>query len=112
MRAGRVRVLNELSWLTGAVSIEMRMTDPVPTFSYLVSRLAAEIPDLGYIHVVEPGVAGAASVEADGPEVVRLYVCRVQARLAYAHRSRMSSFGRYGSPAPSLQLACSPARAR
>ncbi|KIK69105.1 hypothetical protein GYMLUDRAFT_153135 [Collybiopsis luxurians FD-317 M1] len=39
---------------------DMRMLDPIPTFSYLVSRLKDLHPKLAYLHVIEPGVAGAA----------------------------------------------------
>ncbi|EPS98178.1 NADH flavin oxidoreductase/NADH oxidase, partial [Fomitopsis schrenkii] len=37
---------------------DMRMADPKPTFSYLVTRLAKLYPNLSYIHVVEPRVQG------------------------------------------------------
>ncbi|EPS98179.1 NADH flavin oxidoreductase/NADH oxidase [Fomitopsis schrenkii] len=37
---------------------DMRMDDPKPTFSYLVSQLAKLHPGLAYIHVVEPRVHG------------------------------------------------------
>ena len=47
----------------------MRMPDPVPTFTYLVSRLAADHPKLGYLHVVEPGLAGGATVQVKAGEV-------------------------------------------
>jgi len=42
---------------------DMRMKDPKPTFSYLVSRIAELYPDFGYIHVVEPLISG--SLERD-----------------------------------------------
>ncbi|RDX47699.1 NADH:flavin oxidoreductase/NADH oxidase [Lentinus brumalis] len=35
------------------VQQDMRMDDPVPTFTYLVSQLAANHPYLAYLHVVE-----------------------------------------------------------
>ena len=35
----------------------MGMEDPIPTFSYLVKRLAEDFPELAYLHVIEPGVA-------------------------------------------------------
>lgn len=38
--------------------LEMRMVDPVPTFSYLVHKLRENFPDLAYIHTVEPRVYG------------------------------------------------------
>ncbi|KAI0723895.1 NADH:flavin oxidoreductase/NADH oxidase [Cerioporus squamosus] len=41
-------------WATGN---DMGMKDPVPTFSYLVQRLAEEFPELAYLHVIEPGVS-------------------------------------------------------
>ncbi|KAI0744498.1 NADH:flavin oxidoreductase/NADH oxidase [Earliella scabrosa] len=47
---------------------DMRMLDPVPTFTYLVSRLAADHPKLGYLHVVEPGLAGGATVQVKAGE--------------------------------------------
>ncbi|KAI0354204.1 NADH:flavin oxidoreductase/NADH oxidase [Trametes cingulata] len=37
---------------------DMRMPDPIPTFTYLVSRLATDHPNLAYLHVVEPGISG------------------------------------------------------
>ena len=33
--------------------IDMRMDDPIPTFSHLVCQLAAKHPNLAYLHVVE-----------------------------------------------------------
>ncbi|KAI0373004.1 FMN-linked oxidoreductase [Pilatotrama ljubarskyi] len=35
---------------------DMRMKDPIPTFTHLVKRLRDEIPQLAYLHVIEPGV--------------------------------------------------------
>ncbi|KAI0076949.1 FMN-linked oxidoreductase [Panus rudis PR-1116 ss-1] len=37
---------------------DMRMKDPMPTFSYLVNKIKEVHPDLAYIHVVEPRVDG------------------------------------------------------
>ncbi|EPS98169.1 NADH flavin oxidoreductase/NADH oxidase [Fomitopsis schrenkii] len=37
---------------------DMRMKDPRPQFSYLVSQIAQQHPRLAYIHVVEPRVSG------------------------------------------------------
>ncbi|KAI0651098.1 NADH:flavin oxidoreductase/NADH oxidase [Trametes meyenii] len=37
---------------------DMRMSNPVPTFTYLVSRLVADYPKLAFLHLVEPGVSG------------------------------------------------------
>ncbi|KZT57421.1 FMN-linked oxidoreductase [Calocera cornea HHB12733] len=37
---------------------DMRMADPIPTFSYLVSELKSRFPDFAYIHVTEPRVQG------------------------------------------------------
>ncbi|KAI0078439.1 FMN-linked oxidoreductase [Panus rudis PR-1116 ss-1] len=33
---------------------DMRMQDPIPTFSYLVKEIAARWPNFAYIHVIEP----------------------------------------------------------
>ncbi|ETW82310.1 hypothetical protein HETIRDRAFT_427371 [Heterobasidion irregulare TC 32-1] len=37
---------------------EMRMPDPIPTFSALATRLRDSYPDLAFLHVVEPRIAG------------------------------------------------------
>ncbi|KAI0830333.1 hypothetical protein BC628DRAFT_1357469 [Trametes gibbosa] len=42
----------------------MRMDDPIPTFSYLVSRIAEKFPDLAFLHLVEPGLAGGSDIDA------------------------------------------------
>jgi NADPH2 dehydrogenase len=34
--------------------IEMRMKDPLPTFTHLFSEIKKRWPDLAYIHVIEP----------------------------------------------------------
>jgi NADPH2 dehydrogenase len=36
----------------------MRMPDPVPQFSHLVTALRASYPNLAFLHVVEPRVDG------------------------------------------------------
>ena len=38
--------------------LEMRMPDPIPTFSALATRLRDSYPDLAFFHVVEPRIAG------------------------------------------------------
>ncbi|KAI0076952.1 NADH:flavin oxidoreductase/NADH oxidase [Panus rudis PR-1116 ss-1] len=38
--------------------LDMRMKDPIPTFSYLIKKIVDLYPDLAYIHVVEPRVEG------------------------------------------------------
>ncbi|KAJ7834385.1 hypothetical protein B0H14DRAFT_3462138 [Mycena olivaceomarginata] len=40
---------------------EMGMADPLPTFSYVISQLAAHHPDLAYLHLVEPRINGNAT---------------------------------------------------
>ena len=47
---------------------DMRMSDPIPTFSRLVTRIRDEHPNFGYIHVVEPRLAGIADREAQEGE--------------------------------------------
>ena len=37
----------------------MRMKDPVPTFSHLLSTVLTDHPELAYIHVIEPRAEGA-----------------------------------------------------
>lgn len=41
----------------------MRMKDPKPTFSYLVSEFASRFPKMAYLHVVEARVHGNADAE-------------------------------------------------
>jgi NADPH2 dehydrogenase len=36
----------------------MRMDDPIPTFSYLIKKLKGNQPNLAYIHLIEPRMAG------------------------------------------------------
>ncbi|KAI0780587.1 NADH:flavin oxidoreductase/NADH oxidase [Trametes elegans] len=36
----------------------MRMEDPIPTFSHLITRLREQFPGFAYLHVVEPGILG------------------------------------------------------
>lgn len=36
----------------------MRMVDPIPTYLHLVKEMVKRFPDLSYIHLVEPRVAG------------------------------------------------------
>ncbi|KDQ53947.1 hypothetical protein JAAARDRAFT_197051 [Jaapia argillacea MUCL 33604] len=45
-------------------SLEMRMEDPKPTFSHLVTKIRDLHPGFGYIHVVEPQVSGIFDREA------------------------------------------------
>ncbi|PIL25802.1 hypothetical protein GSI_11552 [Ganoderma sinense ZZ0214-1] len=42
---------------------DMRMADPVPTFTHLVSRLAKDHTNLAYLHVIEPGYSGNVNTE-------------------------------------------------
>ena len=39
-------------------AIDMRMKDPKPQFSYIVSKLKEKHSDLAYIHVIEPSAEG------------------------------------------------------
>ncbi|KAK6978227.1 putative inactive dehydrogenase EasA [Favolaschia claudopus] len=47
--------------------LDMRMPDPLPTFSYLISQLAARHPTLAYIHLVEPRISGNVDIMIDSP---------------------------------------------
>lgn len=49
-------------------SPEMGMSDPLPTFSYVISELAARYPSFAYLHLVEPRVSGNSSREAAAHE--------------------------------------------
>jgi NADPH2 dehydrogenase len=45
---------------------DMRMADPIPQFSHLLSELAKSHPDLAYVHLVDPRVAGMADPRIAG----------------------------------------------
>ncbi|KDQ53954.1 hypothetical protein JAAARDRAFT_38938 [Jaapia argillacea MUCL 33604] len=47
---------------------QMRMEDPIPTFSYFVTRLRDLYPELAYIHVTEPRVGAGEDREAQAGE--------------------------------------------
>ena len=51
------------------MSPDMREENPVPTFTYLVTELVKRHPNLAYLHVVEPGLAGATDIETRDGEV-------------------------------------------
>ena len=55
--------------LSTTASTDMRMEDPIPTFTYLVSKALERHPDLAYLSIVEPGVGGASDIEAREGEV-------------------------------------------
>jgi NADPH2 dehydrogenase len=42
----------------------MKMTDPIPAFSYLASQLKEKFPDLAYMHIIEPWIAGNVTINA------------------------------------------------
>ncbi|KIY70962.1 FMN-linked oxidoreductase [Cylindrobasidium torrendii FP15055 ss-10] len=42
---------------------DMGMGDPKPTFTYFVTQLRDNHPDLAFVHVVEPRITGSATVE-------------------------------------------------
>lgn len=43
----------------------MRMADPIPTFSYLVTELKESLPGIAYLHVVEPRINGSKTERAE-----------------------------------------------
>ncbi|KAH9852672.1 FMN-linked oxidoreductase [Lenzites betulinus] len=54
--------------------LDMRMEDPVPTFSYLIKQLRELYPDFAYVHLVEPGILGGSDVghhQAESNDFVR-----------------------------------------
>ena len=75
----------------------MRMVDPVPTFNYLVSRLAQDHTNLAYLHVIEPGYSGNMNTGVKTGEVcLLLYSCPCRST-DVSFPSPMRSFARYGS---------------
>ena len=45
----------------------MLMENPVPTYEYLVRRLATDHPGLAFLDIIEPGIAG----NDDGPAATK-----------------------------------------
>ena len=41
--------------MRGSDVTDMRMEDPIPTFSYVVQQLKERYPNLAYVHAVGPG---------------------------------------------------------
>ncbi|EIN14722.1 FMN-linked oxidoreductase [Punctularia strigosozonata HHB-11173 SS5] len=46
---------------------DMRLDDPIPTFSYVVQQLKSRQPDLAFIHVIEPRVKGTVDIDGGAP---------------------------------------------
>lgn len=49
--------------------IDMRMADPIPTFSYVVEQIVAKHPNVAFIHLVEPRVNGVTDRIVEAGEV-------------------------------------------
>jgi NADPH2 dehydrogenase len=90
-------------------STDMRMDDPIPTFSYVVNELRANHPQLSYVHVVEPVINGNADVEAP-KEISNEFIRQIweprplisagafkpQSAIAHAEKhDELVAFGRY-----------------
>lgn len=76
----------------------MRMPDPIPSFSFVVEKLAEKHPNLAYIHVVEPRVQGNEDRVASEGEVSEFAMSVRTA--AHVSHSPMTSYVNSGSPAP------------
>lgn len=86
----------------------MKMKDPLPTFSYLVSEIAKRHPDFAYIHVTEPRVAGGG---VDRSEVTEGEVAIVFPYLYLPSNlspREMRYFEKFGVPGHSLMQEGSP----
>ena len=38
--------------------LDIRIDDPIPLYTYLITRIRERFPDLAYIHVTEPRISG------------------------------------------------------
>jgi NADPH2 dehydrogenase len=47
----------------------MRMENPIPTFEYLIQQLHDQFPQLAYLHLVEPRIAGDKDTRGKNAEV-------------------------------------------
>jgi len=56
----------------------MRMKEPIPTFSYIVNELKKRHPDLAYVHVVEPVIAGNTESETE-PSISNDFIRKIWA---------------------------------
>ena len=75
----------------------MRMPDPIPSFSFVVQKLAEKHPNLAYVHVVEPRVQGNVDRVASEGEVSGFAMSLRTA--AHDLHSPMTSYAKFGSPA-------------
>ncbi|KAK9447801.1 uncharacterized protein V1518DRAFT_420461 [Limtongia smithiae] len=94
----------------------MKMDDPFPTFSYIVSTLEKTHPKLAYIHFVEPRVSGGSDRTAAANETTDVYHAlwsgpwiaaggfTPESAKAYAdsHPNSLVAFGRAFIPNPDL----------
>ena len=53
-------------------SLDQRMDDPIPTFTYVVEKLKEQHPDLAYLHVVAPGAPANEGPEDESVSVIPL----------------------------------------
>lgn len=104
----------------GVTMSEVRMQDPIPTFSYFVSQIKKEHPDLSYIHVVEPRIDGIETpsqeeysdlsndflrkIWAPKPYIAAGAFTRVTAMEAADEKGDIVAFGRYFISNPDLTV--------
>ena len=48
-------------------NLDMRMADPIPTFSHLITAIRDRHPEFGYVHLVEPRISGDGDSHAGHP---------------------------------------------
>ena len=58
--------------------LDMRMKDPIPTFSYIVEKIKEKHPNLAFVHLIEPRVSAtddrdAPENEVSSPNIIRAY---------------------------------------
>ena len=83
---------------------DMDMDDPVPTFTYLVKEAVRRHPNLAYLHVPEPGVAGAQEIEVKEGQVRLKFYAFIHSEGSSVPPRQMIYYGIYGLHALSCPL--------
>ncbi|KAJ7666381.1 hypothetical protein B0H17DRAFT_1090038 [Mycena rosella] len=91
--------------------LDMGMIDPIPTFSYVISALAARHPDLAYVHLIEARINGNAARDESqvgahelNDVLLALWAPRPLIRAGGFSRRRLISFGRFFISNPDLPM--------
>ncbi|KJA28712.1 hypothetical protein HYPSUDRAFT_128550 [Hypholoma sublateritium FD-334 SS-4] len=103
-----------------SVFLDMGMSDPLPQFTHIVQALKDQHPNLAYLHLIEPGIAGAGDANDTRAKVLQsndvfreIWAPRPlitaggftrESAIAYADKGDLVAFGRLFISNPDLPL--------